>query len=102
MEACCELAKSCGWAFALVLCMNSVIAADGSQSAEDSTASRMHLSYESDWVTVANRAMAEPVKTHFLWRPQLRDPGDEMVLGFQPPNSRLIRTNSVFAWRSLT
>ena len=24
--------------------------------------------------------MAEPVKTHFLWRPQLRDPGDEMVL----------------------
>lgn len=25
-------------------------------------------------------AMAEPVITHFLWRPQLRDPGDEMVL----------------------
>jgi putative PIN family toxin of toxin-antitoxin system len=25
-------------------------------------------------------AMAEPVKTHSLWRPQLRDPGDEMVL----------------------
>src|SRR5258707_13642781 len=25
-------------------------------------------------------AMAEPVKTHFLWRPQLRGPGDEMVL----------------------
>jgi len=25
-------------------------------------------------------AMAEPEKTHFLWRPQLRDPGDEMVL----------------------
>jgi predicted nucleic acid-binding protein len=25
-------------------------------------------------------AMAEPVKSHFLWRPQLRDPGDEMVL----------------------
>ena len=25
-------------------------------------------------------AMAEPVKTHFLWRPQLRDPADEMVL----------------------
>ncbi len=21
-------------------------------------------------------AMAEPVETHFLWRPQLRDPGD--------------------------
>ena len=25
-------------------------------------------------------AMAEPVMTHFLWRPQLRDLGDEMVL----------------------
>lgn len=25
-------------------------------------------------------AMAEPVKIHFLWRPQLRDAGDEMVL----------------------
>lgn len=24
--------------------------------------------------------MAEPVKPHFLWRPQLRDLGDEMVL----------------------
>ena len=25
-------------------------------------------------------AMMEPVKCHFLWRPQLRDPNDEMVL----------------------
>ena len=25
-------------------------------------------------------ALVEPVKTHFLWRPQLRDAGDEMVL----------------------
>ena len=25
-------------------------------------------------------AVAEPVETHFLWRPQLRDSGDEMVL----------------------
>jgi putative PIN family toxin of toxin-antitoxin system len=25
-------------------------------------------------------ALAEPVVTHFLWRPQLRDPNDEMVL----------------------
>jgi predicted nucleic acid-binding protein len=25
-------------------------------------------------------ALAEPVTTHFLWRPQLRDPCDEMVL----------------------
>jgi putative PIN family toxin of toxin-antitoxin system len=24
--------------------------------------------------------MGEPVATHFLWRPQLRDPNDEMVL----------------------
>jgi putative PIN family toxin of toxin-antitoxin system len=25
-------------------------------------------------------ALAEPVETHFLWRPRLRDPADEMVL----------------------
>jgi putative PIN family toxin of toxin-antitoxin system len=25
-------------------------------------------------------ALTEPVESHFLWRPQLRDPGDEMVL----------------------
>jgi len=25
-------------------------------------------------------AMAEPVETHLLWRPQLRDPNDEIVL----------------------
>ena len=25
-------------------------------------------------------SMAEPVPTHFLWRPQLRDPNDEIVL----------------------
>ena len=25
-------------------------------------------------------AMAEPVTSHFLWRPQLRDPNDELVL----------------------
>ncbi|HEX5454734.1 MAG TPA: putative toxin-antitoxin system toxin component, PIN family [Stellaceae bacterium] len=25
-------------------------------------------------------AMAEPVEAHFLWRPQLRDPADELVL----------------------
>jgi len=25
-------------------------------------------------------AMGEPVPTHFLWRPQLHDPNDEMVL----------------------
>jgi predicted nucleic acid-binding protein len=25
-------------------------------------------------------AMAEPVENHFMWRPQLRDPADELVL----------------------
>ena len=25
-------------------------------------------------------ALVEPVETHFLWRPQLRDPADEFVL----------------------
>ena len=35
---------------------------------------------EVDIFVTALIAMAEPVKTHFLWRPQLRDPGDEMVL----------------------
>jgi len=25
-------------------------------------------------------AMAEPIQSHFRWRPQLRDPGDELVL----------------------
>ena len=25
-------------------------------------------------------AMMEPVETHFMWRPQLRDPADELVL----------------------
>ena len=25
-------------------------------------------------------SLVEPVSSHFIWRPQLRDPGDEMVL----------------------
>ena len=25
-------------------------------------------------------AMAEPVESHFIWRPRLRDPNDELVL----------------------
>jgi putative PIN family toxin of toxin-antitoxin system len=25
-------------------------------------------------------ALAEPIESHFLWRPQLRDPADELVL----------------------
>jgi len=36
--------------------------------------------WEIDVFVTAIVAMAEPVKTHFLWRPQLRDAGDEMVL----------------------
>ena len=35
---------------------------------------------EVDIFLTAVIAMAEPVATHFLWRPQLRDAGDEMVL----------------------
>ena len=35
---------------------------------------------EVDIFITAVIAMAEPVATHFLWRPQLRDAGDEMVL----------------------
>ena len=35
---------------------------------------------EVDVFLTAVVALAEPVTTHFLWRPQLRDPGDEMVL----------------------
>lgn len=35
---------------------------------------------EADIFVTAVIAMGEPVETHFLWRPQLRDPGDEMVL----------------------
>jgi predicted nucleic acid-binding protein len=35
---------------------------------------------EADIFVTAVVAMAEPVETHFLWRPQLRDAADEMVL----------------------
>ena len=31
-------------------------------------------------IITALSAVAEPVATRFLWRPQLRDPADEMVL----------------------
>ncbi len=31
-------------------------------------------------------AMAEPVESHFIWRPRLRDPGDELV-GISPRNA---------------
>ena len=35
---------------------------------------------ETDDFVAAVIALAESIETHFLWRPQLRDPGDEMVL----------------------
>lgn len=35
---------------------------------------------EAETVVSALCAVAEPVESRFLWRPQLRDPGDEMVL----------------------
>ncbi|MGH9432614.1 MAG: putative toxin-antitoxin system toxin component, PIN family [Terriglobia bacterium] len=35
---------------------------------------------EVDVFLTAVVALAEPVDSHFLWRPQLRDAGDEMVL----------------------
>jgi len=35
---------------------------------------------QTDTFVIAVVAMCEPVETHFLWRPQLRDPADEFVL----------------------
>jgi len=35
---------------------------------------------QADQFVTAVVAMAEPVETHYLWRPQLRDVDDEMVL----------------------
>lgn len=35
---------------------------------------------EADIFIDAVLAMVEPIEPHFLWRPQLRDPGDELVL----------------------
>ena len=35
---------------------------------------------EVETIVTALCAVAEPVATRFLWRPQLHDPGDEMVL----------------------
>jgi hypothetical protein len=36
--------------------------------------------YEAVCRQAEHRLAACPVETHFLWRPQFRDPGDEMVL----------------------
>ncbi len=35
---------------------------------------------EVDIFVAAVVALAEPVESHFIWRPRLRDPGDELVL----------------------
>jgi predicted nucleic acid-binding protein len=35
---------------------------------------------EAEAFVAAVVAMAEPVESHFIWRPRLRDPGDELVL----------------------
>ena len=42
-------------------------------------ASGLHPAEVSTFVA-AVVAMAEPVESHFIWRPRLRDPGDELVL----------------------
>jgi predicted nucleic acid-binding protein len=41
-------------------------------------ASRLTLA-EVDQILAALASAAEPVTVHFSWRPQLRDPGDELV-----------------------
>jgi predicted nucleic acid-binding protein len=47
--------------------------------AEHCTAAQLTLN-EVDLFIDAVLAMVEPVEPHFLWRPQLRDPADELVL----------------------
>jgi len=49
------------------------------QEAEHRVASGLSAAEANTFVT-AVIAMAEPVRTHYLWRPTLRDPNDEMVL----------------------
>jgi len=44
---------------------------------------RLAAELDSDEVGIfidAVLALVEPVETHFMWRPQLRDPGDELAL----------------------
>ena len=43
-------------------------------------------------------AMAEPVKAHFLWRPQLRDPADEICSIFAGSAPLLVARFSAFCW----
>ena len=49
------------------------------QRAEHQLASGLDQS-EVDVFVDAVIAMCDPVETHFMWRPQLRDPADELVL----------------------
>jgi putative PIN family toxin of toxin-antitoxin system len=48
-------------------------------SAEHRRAARLTLRQARQFLD-ALAVFIEPVVTHYLWRPQLRDPGDEMVL----------------------
>lgn len=59
---------------ALVLEYESVCADPGQRIASGLSVSEVGT------VISALCAVAEPVRSRFLWRPQLRDPGDEMVL----------------------
>src|ERR1700678_4449027 len=47
--------------------------------AQHGVAARLSSAYAGIFI-VAVIALAEHAETHFLWRPQLRDPGDELVL----------------------
>jgi len=49
------------------------------QLAEHRLAAKLNL-HEAGVFVDGVLAMAEPVETHFMWRPQLRDPADELVL----------------------
>ena len=49
------------------------------QFAEHRLAARLDLDQVGIFID-AVLAMVEPVETHFMWRPQLRDPADELVL----------------------
>ena len=49
------------------------------QLAEHQLAARLNVDQVGIFID-AVLAMVEPIETHFLWRPQLRDPADEFVL----------------------
>ena len=57
-----------------------VLEYEHSCSAPDQLAASGLNGSEVEAVLSALCAVAEPVETYFLWRPQLRDPSDEMVL----------------------